>query len=127
MEKFSGYYKSSLASNTAVPSSPLVYEGSVGRPNYDNLMSTIDFLVVDCRFSVTQVSNVLCVSVRTVRQRMSEYGICVWARYSSITVQQLDVIASDVQHEFPVCGCQRMLHYLRAKRLILQQNHVRDT
>ena len=29
----------SLASSTAVPSSPQVYEGSVGRPNYDNLMS----------------------------------------------------------------------------------------
>lgn len=33
----------SLASSTAVPSSPLVYEGSVGRLHYDNLMSTLDF------------------------------------------------------------------------------------
>ena len=58
---------------------------------------------------------------------MSEYGICVWARYSSITDQQLDVIASDIQHEFPVCGCQQMLHYLHTKGLIAQQNHVRHT
>ena len=70
-------------------------------------------MVVDCRFSVPLVSNVLCVSVRTVRQRMSEYGICVWARYSSITDQQLDVIASDVQHEFPVGGYRQMLGHLR--------------
>ena len=39
-------------------------------------MSMLEFLVVDCRFSVPPVSNVLCVSVRTVHQRMSEYGIC---------------------------------------------------
>ena len=75
-------------------------------------MSTLEFLVVDCGFSVPQVSAVLCVSIRTIRRRMSEYGMSVQAQYSTLTDQQLDAIVRGIQHEFPVCGNRQMLVHL---------------
>ena len=107
--------QSSPASSAVVCSSSPVHDGSVGRPRYDIPMSTLEFLVVDCGFSVPQVSAVSCVSIRTIRRRMSEYGMSAQARYSTLTDQQLDDVVCGIQHEFPVCGNRQMIGHLRAK------------
>ena len=58
--------QSSLASSTPVHTTPLVYDGFVGRP-----ASSLEFLVADCGFSVPQISKLLNVSVRTTCRGMS--------------------------------------------------------
>ena len=63
--------QSSLASSTPVHTTPLVYDGFVGRPRYEIPASSLEFLVADCGFSVPQISKVLNVSVRTICRGMS--------------------------------------------------------
>ena len=111
---------------TVAYSSPLVYEGTVGRPCYDIPMNTLGFLV-DCGFSVPQISDILCVSLRTIRRRMSEYGISIRAKYSTLTDEQLDTYVSAIQHEFPRCGNRQMQGHLRAQGIVMQQNRIRES
>ena len=63
-------------------------------------ISMLKFLVVDCGFSVPQVSAVLCVSIKIIHKRMSEHGMSIQARYSTLTDQQVDDIVRGITHEF---------------------------
>ena len=63
--------------------SPLLHDGSVGRPRYDIPVGTLEF-VVDSGFTVPQIANILCVSVRTVRRRMSQYDLSIHATFTNI-------------------------------------------
>lgn len=64
-------------------------------------------------------------SVRTVRRRMSEYGLSIHDTYSTITAEQLDGAVSEIQKNFPLCGNQQMIGHLRAQGLRVQQSRVK--
>ena len=106
-------------------SSSLVYDGSVGRPRYDVPISVLEFLI-ESRFSVPQIADVLRVSVRTVRRQMTMYGLSVRATYTSISQQELDAIVAGIQHQFPLCGYWQMQGHLAAQGLRIQQKRVRE-
>ena len=107
-------------------SSSLLYDGSVGRPRYDIPVSTLE-LLIESRFTVTSIAGVLHVSIRTVRRRMSEYGLSIRATYSSISDQELDVVVAGIQHQFPLCGYRQMQGHLAAQGLRIQQGRVRES
>ena len=107
-------------------SSSLVYDGSVGRPRYDVPISILEFLI-ESRFSVPQIAEVLRVSVRTVRRQMTEYGLSVRATYTSISQQELDAVVAAIQQQFPFCGYRQMQGHLVAQGLRIQQERVRES
>ena len=107
-------------------SSNLLYDGSVGRPRYDIRSATLEFLIEN-RFTAPQIADVLCVSVRTVRRRMSEYGLSIRATFTSISEQELDAVVAGIQQQFPLCGNRQMQGHLIAQGLRIQQGRVRES
>ena len=57
--------------------------GMVGRPSYIVSYEQLLFLIEN-GFSVPQIADMIGVSVRTVRRRMTEFGLAIRARYSLI-------------------------------------------
>ena len=106
--------------------SPLVHDGTVGRPRYDVPVSTLESLVYS-GFTGPQIAEILCLSVRTVRRRMAEYGISIRATYTTLSDEELDSIVGRIQREFGLCGNWQMQGHLRAQGLRVQQSRVRES
>ena len=76
--------------------------------------------MIENRFTVPQIANVIGVSVRTIRRRMSDTGLFVRQQYSIITDQELDNLVSQIQHQFPTCGNQQMQAHLLSRGSSIQ-------
>ena len=74
----------------------VVHEGSIGRPRFDVPRNQLACLL-EKRFTVPQIADIIGVSIRTVRRRMTEYQLSIHALYSQLTDQQLDGIVRDIQ------------------------------
>ena len=96
-------------------------DGSVGRPRYIISLEQLVFLV-ESGFSVPQIGDLLGVSVRTVRRRMTEFGLSIRARYSNLADHELDEIVHRVQTQFPMCGNSQMNGHLRSLGVCVQQS-----
>lgn len=103
-----------------------VCSGSVGRPSFAISQDQLGFLV-ECSFSVPQIADMLGVSVRTVRRRMSDYGLSIRARYSVITEVELDDIVRGIQQELPMCGNRQMQGHLLSRGYRIQQSRIRES
>ena len=55
---------------------PTVHEGTSGRPRFDIPRNMLACLL-EIRFTVPQIANILGVSARTLRRRMSDYILSV--------------------------------------------------
>ena len=104
----------------------LVRDGGPGRPRFYIPRSQLACLL-EKRFTVPQISDILGVSVRTVRRRMSEYDLSVRELYCQITDSQLDGIVREVQNQFPTCGNRQMQGHLLARGVRVQQHRVRES
>ena len=111
---------------TSCYNSPLIYNGLVGRPCYDIQLATLEFLL-ESRFIVSQIADIFCVSIRTVRRRMSHYDISVRNTYTDMSQQELDETVSRIQEEFPLCGYRQMQGHLTAQGIRVQQGRVRES
>ncbi len=100
--------------------------GIVGRPAFLLSSEQLRFLIVN-KFSVPQIADLLGLSVRTVRRRMTEYGFTIRAQYSTMTDTELDTLVNEIQTEFPTCGNKQMLGHLLSKDHRIQQNRVRES
>lgn len=100
--------------------------GHVGRPSYIIPADNLAFLIEN-RFTVPQIADMIGVSVRTIRRRMSDTGLFVRQQYSIITDQELDNLVSQIQHQFPTCGNQQMQAHLLSRGLRLQQLRIRES
>ena len=87
---------------------------AMGRPRFDINREQITFLLQN-RFTFPQIADMLGVSVRTVRRRMSEISLSVSAHYADITDSDLDSVVADIQHTFPMCGNRQMQGHLLAR------------
>lgn len=77
-----------------VSSSPTVvmsHTGAIGRPRYEVPEGSLEMLIEN-RFTVPQIANIMGVSISTVRRRMSDAGILIRDYYSTITNSELDEI-----------------------------------
>ena len=82
--------------------------GLVGRPRFIISCRQLVFLV-EHRFTVPQIADLLGVSVRTVHRRMREYDISISQQYSTVSDLELDQLVGEILAEFPTCGNKQML------------------
>lgn len=102
-----------------------VYSGCRGRPSFDIPKEQIE-LFLEYNFSLPQISEMLGVSLSTVTRRLKDYGLSVTQTYSTISNTELDEITQQLVSEFPNCGYRRMIGFLRARGINVQQIRVRE-
>ena len=71
---------------------PLLVNGYVGRPSFLIPRNQLCNLLV-LRFHVPQITTILGVSVRTIRRRMTDYGLSVRSFYTNISDSDLECVA----------------------------------
>ena len=77
--------------------------GKSGRPKYDVSKRQL-VMLLQARFSIPSISELLHVSSRTVERRMQEYGLSVHAFYTQIPDNRLDDIVRAIKRGYPGCG-----------------------
>lgn len=87
----------------------------VGGSNSMRVMSREQLLfLLENHFRVPDISRILCVSVRTIRRRMTEYGLSVRQTYSDITDEQLGHVVSAIIVNFPIAGIRSVTGHLNS-------------
>ncbi len=84
------YVVSTISTAYTIPS-----EGP-GRPTLFISQEQLTFLV-ESNFTVPKIANILGVSIRTIRRRMTEYGLSIRLQYSTICDQELDSVVASIQ------------------------------
>ena len=97
--------------------------GAVGRPRFEVPRHLIEFLL-QTGFSVPQISHLIGVSISTVQRRMTCYGLSVQSTYSSFSDDQLDMVISDIQAQFPTAGNRQMYGLLLSRGIRVQYHRV---
>ena len=99
---------------------------SVGRPSLIISREQVEYLM-DCNFTVKEMSDILGVSKRTVERRMSQYELTNMNRFTAINDERLDVIVSEIKSLSPDCGSKLLSGYLRARNIHVQRRRVRES
>ena len=102
-----------------------VIRGS-GRPRFDIQYEQLAYLL-DNRFTVRQIADMLSISERTVYRRMSDFSLSVRAHYANISDSHLDHLVQEVKQQFPMCGNAQMQGHLLSRGLRVQQHRVRES
>ncbi len=97
-----------------------------GRPTLFISQEQLTFLV-ESNFTVPKIANILGVSIRTVRRRMTEYGLSIRLQYSTICDQELDSVVASIQERFPMCGNRQMQGHLLSRGYRVQQVRIRES
>ena len=106
-------------------SRPPIVSRTFGRPRFDMKYEQLSFLLEN-RFTVNQIAEMLGVSERTVYRRMSVFSLSVRILYSNICDDDLDYLVSEIQSDFPMCGNVQMQGHLLAHGYRVQQIRVRE-
>lgn len=104
---------------------PVISFGRYGRPRIDISYEQLLYLIEN-RFTVRQIADMVGVSERTIYRRMSEFSLSVHMLYSSISDNDLDQLVCEIQENFPLCGNIQMQGHLFARGLRVQQVRVRE-
>ena len=92
-----------------------VHVGGSGRPRFNIPRNQLVCTLLEARFTVPQIAEIIGVSIRTARRRMTEYSLNVRSLYSDISNEQLDRVVGDVMSHFPMCGNRQMQGHLMAR------------
>ena len=110
----------------SVASTPAVtFTGAVGRPPFEIPREQL-LLLIESKFTVPQIADMIGVSVRTIHRRMSEYDLSIHSTYTELTDDELDSIISDIHKEFPMCGNKQMSGHLLSRGIRVQQHRIRE-
>lgn len=104
----------------------LVRTGTIGPPSFDIPQHQLQYLIEN-RFSVPQIAQLMGVSVSTIRRRMSDYDLSIRATYYPISDEELDQLVAGVQQQFPNWGNRQMYGYLLNHRMRVQFHCVRES
>ena len=74
---------------------------------------------------MSQIADIVGVSVRTIHQRMSKFGLFIRAQYSDLNDNQLDCLISEIQIQFSMCG-NRQIRHLRSRGYHIRNSRVRE-
>ena len=107
---------------TAIPGPlPETYpSGLVGRPKFV-IPQTQLFYLIENRFTITRIAKMLRVS------DTEEWPNSVNAQYADLTNDDLCILISEIQEEFPMCGNRQMEGYLLSRGFRVQQSRIRET
>ncbi|XP_056620080.1 uncharacterized protein LOC130434140 isoform X2 [Triplophysa dalaica] len=100
--------------------------GDRGCPYWDISPEQLEYLL-EFNFTVKQIAQMFCVSYRTIRRRMSEYGLSVKMYYSDITDEDLRQLVCHFIRECPDSGIKRVSGYLNSVGLRVQRSRVMET
>jgi len=103
----------------------LLYEER-GRPKFHVSFEQLEHLL-KIGLNCSSIASLLGVSLRTVRRRMSEFGLSVREYYTDINDSQLDFIVEGVKSIFPNYGYRMLQGHLRGLGIILTQQRVRES
>ena len=102
------------------------HTGERGRPSFRIPEDHLQYLF--CHgFGASAIANMLGVSLRTVRRRMSDLGLSSRMRYSDISNNEFDETVRQLQDLFPCSGYRLMTVYLRARGITVQQYRIRES
>ena len=76
----------------------------------------MQFFFVDSYFSIKDIASLLCVSEKTVKNRLKEYGLSVRATYSNIDDEILDSWIQRGLSLFPRAGMSLLNTYITVVR-----------
>ena len=105
---------------------PLIDASMNGRPKIDIRQEQLEYLL-GLGFSCPKISEVLGVSLSTIKRRMNEFGLSVTSLYSIITDQELDAIVSQIKIDFPNSGYRLMQGLLLHRGHRVTQARIRDS
>ena len=105
--------------------SHLQFSGERGRPRLDITQPMLEYFFGH-GFSASTTARLLHVSLRTLRRRMSEFGMMMRSQYSDITNEKLDMLITSIQDQYPNCGYRMMQGHLRALNHHVQQSQIRE-
>ena len=104
----------------------VVISGRVGRPKFEISHDQLSFLLEN-RFTICQIADMLAVSERTIYRRMSDFSLSVRAQYASLSDDELDHLVYEIHCQFPTCGNVQMQGHLFAQGYGVQQVRVRES
>ena len=121
----------SMILDTPVLSFPQVNPASIytnmrGRPRLDISEQQLLHLLT-LKFGCPTIAVLLGVSLRTVRRRMSEYGLSVTALYSQISDADLDRAITALKVQYPNSGYRTMAGLLLQQGIRIQQVRIRES
>lgn len=111
----------SLSSHRVQPMQLL--DGSVGRPRYHISYYQLNTLI-SMHLSVPQIAEIVGVSQRTIRRRMTEYSLSIRSTYSTISDAELDAI---VKEQFPGWGNRQVYGSLVSRGIRVTFQRVRES
>ena len=100
--------------------------GLKGRPKFRITAEQLSHMTEN-GLKTVHIASMLGVSERTVRRRLSEFGIDSTGTFSDIDDLTLDTTIRSLQVQFPNSGYRMMLGHLRARGLKIQQTRVRES
>ena len=100
--------------------------GSRGRPKLEITQQQLEYLL-NLGFSCPRLSDILGVSLSTVRRRMNECGLSISALYSNISDDDLDALTSQIHLEYPNSGYRLMHGHLLSHGHRITQVRIRDS
>ncbi len=103
----------------------VVPTGSIGRPSFDIPCSQLDHLLNN-RFTVPEIANLIGVSVSTIRRSMSIYQLSVRETYTQLGDDELDRMVSDAQLQYLSWGNRLMYSYILSCGVRVQFHRVRE-
>ena len=86
----------------------------------------LEFLV-QLRFKVPQMSQLLHVSSATVKRRLRQYGLCIRQMYTQLPDARLDGLVSEITTEFPNAGYRMVRSHLEVLGYRVSQRRVRES
>ena len=93
---------------------PLEHSGHVGRPRFGVSTAQLDYFLQN-DFTGKQISEMLTISLSTVRRRMRDFNLSVRDLYSSFSEEELDNALHSILRDFPNCGYRRALGQLKSR------------
>ena len=113
------------ASSTSARTPRIITNMPGRRPSYDINEDQLRSLI-DLRFTVPQISELLHVSTRTIERRLAEYGISVRS-FSTITDEELDSVVMDIKTFHPNCGSKTLAGYLASRNVKVPRERLRQS
>ena len=104
---------------------PDVIFGHRGRPKYDLPRDQLLYLIEN-GFTTSRICSMLCISLSTLRRRMSEYGIRVRDTYSDISDIALKDLIIEAHLSFPNAGYRFVRGWLHQRGLRIQESRIRQ-